>query len=67
MSPKSRRSDSSPGRGRVAHSMLETAVAVAASIIMALMVAGGGAATERMTATEPTDREPAPLSWREST
>jgi len=47
--------------------MLETAVAVAASIIMALMVAGGGAATERMTATEPTDREPAPLSWREST
>jgi heme A synthase len=40
--------------------MLEIVVAVAATLIMALMVAGGGAAAERMTATEPTDREPAP-------
>ena len=39
---------------------------------MALMVAGGGIAAERMTdsrtsAIEDPAREPAPLSWREST
>lgn len=50
----------------------ETVVALAASTIMALMVAGGGIAAERMTivetsALEAPAHEPAPLSWREST
>ena len=67
MSPKSREGHPSPRRGAVTHSMLEIVVAVASSLIMALMVAGGGVAAERMTATESADHEPAPLSWREST
>jgi len=50
----------------------EVVVALAASIIMALMVAGGGIAAERMTipetsAVDEPAHEPAPLSWREST
>lgn len=67
MSRNGRGRHSSRERGTAAHSVLEIVVAVAASLIMALMVAGGGAAAERMTATDPTDHEPAPLSWREST
>ena len=58
-----------PSTTRVAR---EIVVALAASAIMALMVAGGGVAAERMTnlqtsAVEGPAHEPAPLSWREST
>jgi hypothetical protein len=53
-------------------SLVEIIAVLAASTIMALMVVGGGIATERMadgqtSATEDPSREPAPLSWREST
>lgn len=66
MSTKSCARVASSGRETVTHSMMELIVTVAASLIMVLMVAGGGMAVERMTATELTDREPAPLSPLES-
>ena len=50
----------------------EIVAATVASAIMALMVAGGGIAVERMTtaqtsAAEAAFSEPAPLSWGEAT
>ena len=56
--------------GSVTRSLTEISVAVAASAIIALMVAGGGAAAERMAsadawATEPTSCQP-PFTWRDS-
>jgi len=56
----------------VPRALLEIVVAIAASAIMALMVAGGGLAAERWTGTEDvaetgSSHEPPPLSWRETT
>jgi hypothetical protein len=61
-----------PRESNVNHSLSDLAVVIAVSLIMAIMVAVGGAATTTVTSTEtwtlePTNYESVPITCREAT
>ena len=69
---RSSKSCRSPPAAALPRAFVEIVVAITASVIMALMVAGGGIAAERWTSAEDvaahgSGQEPPPLSWRETT